>query len=414
MTLWQALKVLPFTLFSLATTGICGFFSGLILGNPFLSPLGGAIVGMTVGLVFVGNLQKDGLFAEVPELPEPIVAASIVTLDDYGNTVCDGKRVLPVFLYSVPDEDLPEMVGLGFNTLFAFGNRATELGAYSINTGHWEYGAEPNYLGGILPDEADLNWNGVDEDSLYSPASIARRCADMEAHDPGHLKILVLNGGAGYQWWEQYVAAGPDVFMLDPYPVISGRPLVDLAQAMQAMRFLTDKPIWVIHQAWCSDPDGKEMPTPAENRASVYLSIVQGAKGIAWYAYRFQDRHVGEYELVRENFPDLWTSIVQVARELAQMHEALVEPRAVETRFVNKRLRFLERSDGENLWVISINPSERDLGSQTLALQRWLRQPGVAEVLGENRQVIVKRTGALKDTFGPLAVHIYWIPLPSD
>ncbi|MBN1491956.1 MAG: hypothetical protein JXA69_18735 [Phycisphaerae bacterium] len=168
----------------------------------------------------------------------------------------------------------------------------------------------------------------------------------------------------------------------------------------------TDKPIWVGVQAYKKPGADGRYPTPTEYRAQAYLALIHGAEGLMWYGGSVTG---GLFLKPEEGHWDDLRALVGELREQAPLWMAATAERPT------------VRPDGAPIAaVIKTTNDGRVLfcANESLATHDvQLIVPGLSEleeivpVLYEERAVMVT-DGVLRDTFGPLAVHVYALPLP--
>ncbi len=170
----------------------------------------------------------------------------------------------------------------------------------------------PNVLTWKIIDEPDLR---KEELKMEVPEAY-REYKKLDADTP---VLLTLAPGSEekYSYWSNFC----DVFQVDPYP-IPGKPLTFVADHVARAKSLLEP--WqnltiVLQCGWKADPNydnPKNQPTKDQARSMVYLSLINGAKGIFWYSYRDPGW----------NLPDspLWKDFKEINQETAWLGNIVI------------------------------------------------------------------------------------------
>jgi hypothetical protein len=161
------------------------------------------------------------------------------------------------------------------------------------------------------------------------------------------------------------------------------------------------KPVWAILQgfgwsAWEKDPAlHKSAPTWAETRFMAYDAILHGAAGIVYWGASYEDQE-----------SEIWQSLRRIAGELAQLSPALVAAERPAVKVDGGPvIATARRADGK-LWIMAVNesdaPAEATLGG--------IEGANRLERFAEDGAPLDVTQGALRDTFEPWGVHVYWEP----
>lgn len=342
-----------------------------------------------------------------------------VFLDDDLNLRRDGKLFFPIAVYHVPLKDFAQVKALGFNTIQAWGTKpaqarenldaAQQAGlqvilegvTYAANTGNLE--AMLPVLKSFEKHPALLSWYLTDEPSGAEKLAWCDRVYKyLQAVDPHHPVFMTSCSPTEFKRY----APVTDIFAVDPYPIPSG-PVTTVSKWMEMAREAThgERPVWLIPQllnwaAYDGHPEKGRYPTPDEERNMVYQGLVWGAKAIFYYPW--DDGSTG---LVKD--ATLREAVGRINAELAELG-----PRLLQCRY-----RLLARNEGEHkglyaaayrgeaeTYIIAVNP-----GNQQAALTVPVPEaPGAgATVLFEGGRQVAVTAGAIRDTFAPLAVHVY-------
>jgi len=299
---------------------------------------------------FAGNACQQPWWILVDTPPE----SGVTTVRDDGVILVDGRPLFPIGLYSVWkrehngndfDRCLRELRDAGFNTVHTYhAQRDAELTEFYAAARRYGLkviiaprgganGADPQTAVRTVVEEcrqpALLAWYLADDTASHiSPAELQRVHQAMGDIDPFHVTVQadgVAAGGTGKSRYTDYVNS-TDAFLPEIYPIRSDRQceVADVIRDMQAIgddlrRAGRHAPVWAIIQ----DFEGwgwKRYPTQAETRAMTYLAIIHGATGMTWYTYGGTGKNHGV-----THDPQVWTGLKRIARELADLHEVLVE-----------------------------------------------------------------------------------------
>ena len=244
-------------------------------------------------------------------------------------------------------------------------------------------------IGWYYPDEPDLK--------DIAPAALPQFPA-LEA--TGRLRVLTLSNHvysraaalpAGRGVYPGLVEPS-DLVGLDLYPLqefCDAGWLPDVASAQRELVALASPRAtfqWVEARTWrCGGPALRV--TPATIRAESWLAIAGGARGLGFFPADWP--------------PALTPAIARVAREVAALQPALTAPDAPVA--ADAPLVAAARSFGDAFYVVAVNPTRRRMEA---AIRAAPLAHGAATVVGEGRSVELG-DGALRDTFEPLAVHVY-------
>jgi hypothetical protein len=312
---------------------------------------------------------------------------------DANNTITvDGTPFFPVYSYYGAASQ--QLAGWGFTTVLetydvapdaarlAILDRAADLGLMVI--GHVpcvETEADrkrarnqllaarhhPALLGYLMSDESGHSEEAMRQDE--------RRAEVIRRHDPDHFTMLNDLYPQDYPRSSRVV----DVFSIDPYPHIVGQPYTYQAFAVDAAYQSVNhrKPVIVVNASW------GPIVSPVENRMNVYLALVHGAKGIAWY-------EVG----VRQDHPDHWASILACVAEIRRLEPVLFAPSPPATSPLlthssienpGARIDVMIRDVAGEVWMVAANCENRT--ARVRFSFGWGHQIVVREVMAEHPAV---------------------------
>jgi len=305
---------------------------------------------------------------------------------------------------------------MGFNTLTAWGTtadgaiesldaaQAHDLKVVLEMSAHLrgEYSAQG--LMAVMEATRDhpalLCWYTVDEPAGKQfdwCVDALHRIASTEPHHPVYLVSCAPGEFARY-------SPATEILAVDPYPIPHGSVSMVASWMKTAMAGVAPgQPVWVIPQLHnpvaYSDPTGGRGPTPEEERCMVYQGLIYGAKGVIYYPW-----DDGPNGLVHE--PALMGAVPQINAELAQLGPTLLT--AERTLIADDPedqpgLRAAQFAADDAVYLLATNTSDQAL-TATLPCPR--PAGSTVEVLFEGRR-LTTNGGTLRDTFGPLAVHVY-------
>lgn len=289
-------------------------------------------------------------FLDVGVLPEKRKPANQT---DDGAFLVKGEPFFPIGLYHVWSEtgypgypiplaeDYKLIVEQGFNTVQTKATIDRNLVRSILNTAQqfnlmadvslYSSGRIKEYLG-IYFKMIDINkkhpsvltWKIMDEPDLREATmtvEVPEAYREYKKLDPATPILLTIAPGPEdkHAFWSHYC----DAYQVDPYP-LPNKPLVIVAnQVALAKKHLEP---WqnltaVLQCGWSPVPsldNPANQPNKAQARSMVYLSIINGAKGIAWYSYR---------EKGTWNLPDtpLWKDFPEINAETARLGNIVIK-----------------------------------------------------------------------------------------
>ena len=318
----------------------------------------------------------------------------------------DGKPFLPIGCYGARPEDYPLLKEVGFNFVTASVDGLDQVQAAGLMAAVPFHGDDEAYLKDLEEKvnayknhPAVLCWMLADEPEYNKLDIMVIHRAYQKVHeiDPLHPTYLVITDPRGHETFGRCC----DVLAIDTYPVSRGviqSVGVNIAKAYQASD--GDQPIWHCGQTfrWPSD----RAPTPQEHRYMSYLALLEGAKGLLWYAHRW-----GNYHLPSDD-PALWEAQKQFVSEARRLEpfilaEGLGQRLSVDNQQGMVRAVAKTGPDGKRM-VIAVNSSSEESARARIHLEGV--QGTQLAVLGEDRAVPIKDE-MVEDTFEPLGVHVF-------
>ena len=339
-----------------------------------------------------------------------------VTIDESLATRVNGELYFPISVYHISIDDLPRAKELGFNSFQGWGNTMDqarnnldaaqaldmtvilEMSSYLRGKLNLE-GLEP-MIDEFKDHPALLAWYSVDEPNGEEQLSWCRAAYSLFAEkDPYHPVYLVMCVPGSFARF----GTTTDILGIDPYPIPNSVVMVAdwLKRAEDALEGL--RPVWMIPQlhnwsAYRNSDDGRG-PTPEEERNMVYQGLIWGAKGIVYYPW--DDTVTGlKYE------PVLMEAVGKINRELEAIGVELLKCEREMTAANDEASPALYAAvfRGEDAtYVIAASVAYE-------AREFTVPAPGVGagelEVMFEDR-TIEGLGDSIKDSFEPLAVHVY-------
>jgi len=255
-----------------------------------------------------------------------------------------------------------------------------------------------------------LAWWASDPDTIEAARkNMALGYRTLREADPNHPVIWILSHPVRY---EESLAAADACFTYF-YPILQG------SMTVRSIReHVLDKAFEVADrqgkQVWFASQeidlricDGKKLasrddfrPTPAEMRAMNYLALIEGVKGLFFYAAG-GSQTPGVYNDLTE-YPPQWNELLRISSEVRHIAPFLMLGEPVRTAATeNPAIAYRElEMNGVHL-LIALNLAD----APTTAKWSFAR-PVRPSVLFEDR-VLSAEQDTMADRFGPLEVHIY-------
>ena len=287
-------------------------------------------------------------------------------------------------------------------------------------------------------DETIIGWMHDDEPDNAQPTAgggygpptapeiIVERYRKLREADPS--RPVLLNLGQGVAWDEWYgrgvrsrhpedyreYVKGCDIASFDIYPVIHESPQIAgnlwyVARGVERLRTWSggEKIVWnCIEAARIGNPNVK--PSTTEIKSEVWMSLIEGSKGIIYFVHQFKPNFV-EASLLRD--PDLLQGVSEINRQIRELAPVLNSPTVKDGVVVGSSspetpvAALVKRHDGAT-YVFAVALRDK-AGKASFTLREGPRQ-GSAEALGERRSVSVQ-AARFEDDFKPYEVHLYCI-----
>ena len=254
--------------------------------------------------------------------------------DARGRITVNGKPFFPILMYDVPiDADSLKMFREhGFNVLSARADDAVTLRNHGFYTAAHAISTEGLKLDGVLfgvgMDSPALYWkDNLLEKSRADLVKLRKIFPDRPIfHAIGYWEDepagVFSNKVPTKERYEELVkvldVSAPYLYPLPYQPVRSVGDAVARANAASGGK----KPLLPVLQLFVWKPEDR-YPTAAELKCMVYLSLIHGADGIAYYSYNYVAGKE-KTNLAREQ-PELWRAVKPINAEVKQIGEFLLD-----------------------------------------------------------------------------------------
>ena len=250
---------------------------------------------------------------------------------------------------------------------------------------------------GLADHPALLAWKIADEPHTVPNEWIERLHGFFRQRDPDHPAFINLGAGRTTEGCITNYGPFSDLVSVDYYPAAREPSLEGIAHYAHLLRRIQPKkPLHYWLQYFCG-PYWRRLPTPDEQTAMAYLSVIHGTSLITWFTYR-PASHV------------LWEHVSNLnaeLRELADDHGLLTPPSpGHETLIVKDGIHALAKPREDRLLLVSVNAKGRP-AQVRLALPN-VPAGAKVRVLFEDR-TIEPANGGFDDRFEALQRHVYVI-----
>lgn len=288
-------------------------------------------------------------------------------LSDDGIIVADKERFFPIGLCHVGVRSYPEVARQGFNCVqgaatldpAALGSalKAAQDAGLLVDV--------PLYAGGQvranLPASAErirryaqhpavLSWKLLDQPEHHGVVAdeVPEASQKLKALDGRHPFALSVAEQTGFHLWAGFC----DILQVPAY-LQPGEPLVSVGERVAAAKGVLEP--WqnltvLLSAGWRADP--ATQPTFAQARAMLYLALINGARGVFWYAYRDPGWSLAQ--------TPLWERFKEINEETKQLSAPLlggtkVEGPALEP--ADSGVQMLSLDYGGKRYVLLANPT---------------------------------------------------------
>jgi hypothetical protein len=284
-------------------------------------------------------------------------------------------------------------------------------------------------IGWLAPDEPDNSQpNGFGGyGPCFTPGQLIALYNNLKTKDPSRPILLGFGRGVSDIHWNgrgtctgqtesyyPYAVGGGDIISFDVYPVANyGGRLAQVPNGIDNLKAWiaksgSDKVIWNAIEA--VPVNSGDVPTAAQERAEVWMSIIHGSHGIVYFVHQFGGR--GD-RLVREdgifNFPNLVHAVAAVNAEITGLAPVLNSPTIVDGVSVSSHaatpVASIVKQQGGATYVFAV--AERNNADTATFTLPGMRN-GTVQVLGERRERALSN-GVFQDEFDGYGVHLYRI-----
>jgi len=352
----------------------------------------------------------------------------------------------PIMVWVQDPELAPQYKALGINTYMGLWEGPTEEQLGTLARHGMYVICEQNEVGlKHLDDPTIIAWMHGDEpdnrqreyDGPVPLEKILGDYARIKRRDPKRPVALNLGQGVAneefsgraisYDQYPWYIR-GCDVVSYDVYPVANfkstdadGKTILRpdgedylwyVAKGVRRLREWTGdkKAVWnVIECTHIGNPDRKA--TPHQIRAEVWMSLINGSKGIVWFVHEFKPTRNAAQLLADD---PMKAAVKEINEEVQGLALVLNSPTVIGGASVDSEnedvpIDLLVKRHGGAVYVLAVGMRN---GETRGAFHVTGLSGGLtAEVLGEDREIELT-SGRFLDHFEPYDVHLYKISLP--
>jgi hypothetical protein len=286
----------------------------------------------------------------------------------------------------------------------------------------WMHGDEPDNMQDIIDPKTGKSSYGPP----VPPALIVSDYQKLRAADPTRPVMLNLGQGVANDEWKgrgadaklsdypKYIP-GADIVSFDVYPVTNiNKPdgenylwYVAKGVARLAKWSGGEKIVWnALECTHISNPKAKV--TPAQLRTEVWMSLVNGSRGIIYFVHEFKPKS-DEHALLDD--PPMLAAVTGINAQIRQLAPVLNSPTVIGAVSVTSSsdqvpIDVMVKRAGDTWYVFAVGMRNAPTtGSFSLPV---LPAKTTVQVLDENR-TLVARAGKFTDTFKPYDVHLYQV-----
>lgn len=274
----------------------------------------------------------------------------------------------------------------------------------------------PALIGWYLLDEPEGWWEGgyqMEGQKIGEESDILDLYQAVKKIDPYH-PAFVNHCGKWHRGRGQYGGKdASDIYSADHYTIGIG----EFTEGQASMQSVAD---YVADMNYDGIRDGKPVSitlefanplfdvapyfprcvTPAEIKCMTYLSLIHGARQVAYY----DRKPMSEY---------LWGSMTSLNHEVKELTPILVSTDKSVLVSVNEQfVHFTVKEKNGKYYLIAVNSSETPVTAAFALFQREFNERGTAKILFENRKLKWSNY-TLIDWFAPYERHIYCLPALS-
>jgi hypothetical protein len=270
------------------------------------------------------------------------------------------------------------------------------------------------------PDNAQSLGQGKGYGPPVLPEKIFARYNEIHAADP--TRPILLNLGQAVAWdnyigrgvrrnhpedYAEYVKGG-DIVSFDIYPVthpeaaVKGK-LEYVANGVKRLKnWAGDREVWNCVEAKVGEDNARL--TPAQLRSEVWMSIINGSRGIIYFVHHFKPTF-SEASVFDD--PDLLKALTEVNHQITELAPILNNadsPKVtIESKPEEGSVIALAKRKGNDLYLFAASTSPQQ-SSATFKIENLLAKYNV-EVLDEDRRLT--SAGFISDKFDAYQTHLY-------
>lgn len=351
---------------------------------------------------FGSNAAEGRFFATLPERKPK-------ALTDQGIFQLRGNPFFPIGIYHAASGDYPLLYERGFNSVQGVGTNNSGVSRSAVAQAEQSKLAVqmPLHTGGMVganltasqgklqffaKSQSVLMWKIADEPDQHfeimdEVPETYLRLKQKEALRPLGLAVA---DPAAFPYWANFC----DVLEVPVFP-LPGQPLGLVGERIAAARAALQP--WqglvaVLQAGWV--PDNSNQPTLQQARVMVYQALINGAKGIFWYALRDAGWQLTD--------SPLWGQFKELNEETARLGDFITTSPMAQVESDNPKLQAAAWPVGERLHVLLVNP-EAEAQAATLKLPRAADR---AEVVKGQAEVEVKEGALVVKVEAGTAVHL--------
>ena len=364
-------------------------------------------------------------------VPFPTKAAPNSPYSQWSNGPSTNPNFFPIGVWLQSPPNVQEYKNIGVNMFIGFYGSLDQTSLSQLAAAQMPLVPGQNSVGLTSPQRNWIQgWDGTDEPDnaqpngsggygpCIPPSQVVAAYTAIKANDTTRPVFLNFGRGAADVNWpgrgsctgdtSYYPAAipGGDVITFDIYPVSDYNGQLEL-MATGVINLKTwsngTKIIWNFVEA--SSINGGAPPTPAQERAEVWMSLIHGSQGIMYFVHQFSPtfREDGIF-----NYPTLVQAVTSINAQITSLAPVLNSPTITN-----------DVQDASNPSSVPVDMMEKQYGGSTYVFAVAMRNSsttatftvpgnpsGTITVLGENRQFTMTN-GQFQDSFGGYAVHQY-------
>lgn len=258
-----------------------------------------------------------------------------------------------------------------------------------------------------------------------APEEVVKRYQAIRTADPSRPVYLNLGQGVAYDQWvgrgsrtgklEDYpeYIKGCDIVSFDIYPVTHSETAVKgkLEYVAKGVERLVkwsqgQKIVWNIIET--THINSRSMPTPADIRTEVWMSLVHGSMGITYFVHEWYPEF-SEPALLK--YPKQAAAVAAINKQIRELAPVLNSATVANGAKVTSSkttvpIAHMVKHHGGAVFVFAV-AMRKDTARGTFVVP-GLAGKAVATVLGEDREIPVVN-GSFQDDFKPYGVHLYRI-----